>query len=143
MTFSPCHDITTEISNFLSTEDGQRATLDLIERGAMPEAFVDLIAKGLDDVNREILRDEVRQLPAAMIPLVLEAFGFACTSGKTFQMVSELPGEPLEYARSKRVRFAVDYEEDGVRLAVSHVPTRHAGWYRPDAVSARRLAPAG
>ena len=57
--------------------------------------------------------------------------GVAAGAAKNFELHSLRPSTPLEFARHKRVRITIDSEEDVVRVALSHVPGRHAEWYAP------------
>jgi hypothetical protein len=55
----------------------------------------------------------------------------ASAADKPLRLTSLAPDRPLEAARARRVEIRITMEEDGVTVALSHIPGRHASWYRP------------
>ena len=50
---------------------------------------------------------------------------------KTFVLRSLPPAQPLDFARNRRVRIALDVEAEGIVVSLSHIPGRHAAWALP------------
>jgi hypothetical protein len=70
-------------------------------------------------------------MPDPMFQTIMTSWLAADGSGKSFELRSERPEKPLEFAHKGRVRLTVDYEEDRAVVSVSHVAGRHAQWYKP------------
>jgi len=129
-----CKDITEAATDMLSTEGGNATALELLARGAAPEEFIDALASQCDVATAMLLREEMVELPTNLVETIMGAWAMAASAGKTFRLQSVVPREPLEFARSRRVRLAVDVENDGVVVSLSHIPGRHAAWAQPATV---------
>ena len=84
---------------------------------------------------REASWAEFNQLPRTTISQVLDTWTMAAKAGKTWAVSSEKPEQTMEFARTKKVRLVTEADDDGIRLVLSHVATRHAEWYRPEAAA--------
>ncbi len=103
---------------------------------ASPAEFVDAVSAYADPHTADLLREEFAELPPITITMMLEAWSMARQGGRELRMESVIPDEPFTFARNRRVRVSVEAEEDAVRVLLSHIPTRHAEWYAPAALSA-------
>ena len=131
-----CKDITEAATDMLSTEDGNALALELLARGAEPREYIEALASQCDVATALLLREEMRELPTNLVETIMGAWAMAASAGKTFRLQSVVPREPLEFARSRRVRLAVDVESEGVVVSLSHIPGRHAAWAQPSAAIA-------
>ncbi len=93
--------------------------------------LIDALASQCDVATAMLLREEMVELPTNLVETIMGAWAMAASAGKTFRLQSVVPREPLEFARSRRVRLAVDVETDGVVVSLSHIPGRHAAWAQP------------
>ncbi len=76
-------------------------------------------------------------MPASFASAIANAWNEALADGKAFEIVSEAPDKPIDAARNGRVEWRTVYDEEGVKLIVSHVHNRHAAWFSaPVAVTA-------
>ncbi len=130
-----CLAITERATDVLGSEEGRSLALELLERGAAPSAFVDALASQCDPDTASLLREEMAELPSNLVETIVNSWVLAAAAGKSFQLRSVPPREPLDFARNRRVRLAVDVEDDGVIVSLSHIPGRHAAWAQPVAVA--------
>jgi hypothetical protein len=103
----------------------------LIAEGAPIEAQIEVLTREADGTTASGVASEFRELPRLTAATIIQAWHLADADGKPFELVSERPRTPLDFARTRRVRITVDSEADVVRVALSHVPGRHAPWYAP------------
>jgi hypothetical protein len=136
MAISSCRDTVSWVTEVFGTPDVARRLRELRSAHATAPEFVEAIASLSHPAIAGTIREEFGQLPAATVMTVIEAWAMADAGNKPFEMVSVRPEEPVAFARSRRVRVTVDAEEDAVRVFLSHIPTRHADWYSPLALSA-------
>ncbi len=129
-----CLTITEEATDLLASTEGGALALQLLERHAAPGEFVEALASHCDANTAGLLREEMRELPVNLVETIVNAWVLAAAAGRTFRLQSVPPTEPLAFARSRRVRLAVDVEDDGVVVSLSHIPGRHAAWAQPAAV---------
>jgi hypothetical protein len=73
----------------------------------------------------------MRELPTNLVETIVSAWAMAAGAGKTFVLRSVVPTQPLDFARNRRVRIALDVEADGIVVSLSHIPGRHAAWAQP------------
>ena len=132
---SGCVFITAEATEFLSSDAGMAEARRLLAEGAPPDAFIEMLNDVLDDQSRELLRLEFEELPANTVTSIMMSWAVAASSGRRFTLASAPPPRPLEFARQRRVDVLLSHDEDGVTVTVSHVPGRHALWYREHAIA--------
>ena len=82
---------------------------------------------------REAIWAEFNELPRTTLSQVLDTWAMAVKAGKTWEVSSEQPERTMEFARTQKVRLVAETDDDGIRLILSHVATRHAEWYRVEA----------
>ena len=133
MAFTSCNMIALRVTAELGADDGVGAARRLLARGAEPAEFIEELARRCEPELAEVLREEFKELPRTLVETVIHSWLLAESAGKPFTLESRVPDRPLEFARRSRVRFTVDVQDDGVTVSLSHVPGRHADWYRPAA----------
>lgn len=126
-----CKTTLEEISDLLSSPAGGDEARRLLARGARPQEFVDMFVRAARPEQAEIARFEFAELPESTVMMIVQAWVMAEAAGKPLVLASVPPARPLEAARNKRVDLAISMDEQGVRIALSHIPGRHASWYRP------------
>src|SRR5690606_29932390 len=94
------------------------------------EEVTDLLCDFLPFEVATELRAEYLELPEVMASLIVDSWRMADEAGKAWSFASIPPAEPLAFARSRKVRFVVDVDEDGVTLSVAHIAGRKAEWYQ-------------
>jgi hypothetical protein len=124
-----CVPTTTLVTELLKRPDVQECWRNLHARRAATSEYVETMCRLAPPAIAATMREEFSVLPALTVTALVEAWLLADAGGKSFQFASVAPGEPITFARRRRVRLTVDVEEDRVTLALSHVPSRHAGWY--------------
>lgn len=77
----------------------------------------------------ELIDAEFDALPDGFLALVGDAVTEAHIAGKPFELHSERPTKPIEAAKAGRVEVRTVYDEDGVKMYVSHVHGHHADWF--------------
>jgi len=127
----PCHDITRAATAILADDASKASLRNMAAEGAPPAAFAEFLAERCEPELSALVRAEFLEMPAGMIGLILSSWSEADRAGKSFELSSVSPAEPLQFARSRRVRLTLDYEADRAVISLSHVPGRHAGWYQP------------
>jgi hypothetical protein len=136
MSVTGCEPTTAAMTSLLARPDVANALRALMAEGAPIKAHIDAMLRFADSATAENVATEFRELPMTTASLILQAWQLADSCGKRFEVVSAKPAEVLEFARHNRVRIVVDSEDGGIRVAISHVPGRHAAWYAPVALSA-------
>ncbi len=131
-----CKTITETATEEFASESWREVAVDLMERGADAEAFVEAMAARMEPGMASLFREEFHQLPSTLIGMIVDAWAMAEAAGKGFRVQSVPPASPLDFARNRRVRVAVDADDQGVVVSISHVPGRHAEWYQPVAAAA-------
>ena len=126
-----CELMTDSLTTLLARAEVRTALRELMASGASIEAQIDALARFAAPGTTSSVLEEFKELPRVTAPVILQAWQFADDANKPFQLVSVAPAAPLDFARHKRVRITVDSESDAVRVALSHVPGRHAAWYAP------------
>jgi hypothetical protein len=121
------------LNSILETGNGANRFKTLMNEGAPPRDFASEIAKHCDPELADVVRAEFDELPRSFISTWLIAWRLADEAGQPFEMVSEAPSRPLEYAKAGRVAYRVEHDNDGVRMYVSHVLGHHADWFKPAA----------
>jgi hypothetical protein len=87
----------------------------------------------MDPAAATVATAELRELPSLTAIALVEAWAMADAAGKPFQVVSERPARPLEFARKRQVTLAVHTDSSGVTVGISHIASRHDSWYAPTA----------
>lgn len=120
-----------EVQDLLSSPAGSDEARRLLARGARPQEFVEMFVRHAHPEQAETARMEFAELPESTVMMIVHAWIMAETAGKPLTLTSVPPARPIEAARNRRVELAISMDEAGVRLALSHIPGRHASWYRP------------
>jgi hypothetical protein len=131
MSAPSCIATLTEVEDLLSTPAGGDEARRLLARGASTQEFLDMFIRHTRPDVAEVARMEFAELPESTIMLIVQAWVMAESAGKPLSLASVPPARPLEAARNLRVELAISMDEGGVRVALSHIPGRHASWYRP------------
>ena len=97
---------------------------------AEAEEIVETLASFAPEGVAENLRLEFRELPSITLTCIIDAWAMADRAGRRFSVESVRPEKPLAFARNRRVRVAIEADEDAVRVVLSHVASRHASWYQ-------------
>jgi len=134
LSLSGCASLTETATQVLRSSGAGEARR-LFESGSRPADYVQALARFCDPETRDLLLEEFGELPATLVDTVIGAWLLAERSEKAFTLRSSAPERPLDFARSRRTRFTIDVEDDGVVVTLSHVPGRHAAWARPFAVA--------
>ena len=103
------------------------------------KAVVAALATAAPRALAQQIEAEFAELPRTTMAIIIDAWAMANEGGRRFEVRSVRPDRPVEFARKSRVRVAVEAEDDGVTVLVSHIASRHADWYAPRVVT---LAPA-
>ena len=130
---SPCAEIGLHVTMLAATDDDRAGFIRLLESGAPQEAFVDAFTARCAPEMARVVRDELDELPAHTVSTIVSAWAAAEGAGKRFELRSVVPDQPLAFARDRRVRLAVDADSEGIVVSISHIPGRHAEWYRAQA----------
>jgi hypothetical protein len=126
-----CIDTLNQVEQVLLSPVGADEARRLLARGARTEEFLDLFVRHAAPETAAIARMEFAELPESTIALIVQAWAMAESAGKPLTLASVPPARPLEAARNRRVELAISMDESGVRVALSHIPGRHASWYQP------------
>lgn len=127
---SGCRAITEEGTEWVRTSEAHNILERLEQLGAEPETYIGAFISHLEPHDQALLRDELPALPAGTLDIIVDSWRRATTAGKSFALRSEAPASPLTYARARRVRVAVESDEHGVSVSITHMPGRHAEWYQ-------------
>ena len=131
MSALPCYTLTQHTTNELNSDEGREWIRRLLGEGASREELIEAFASQSEPSLAELVRLEFREMPDPMFQTIMASWLAADGSGKAFELRSERPERPLEFAHKSRVRLTVDYEEDRAVVSVSHVAGHHAPWYQP------------
>lgn len=131
MSFLPCYALTEHATAELGSEDGRIWIRNLLSKGAPREELIEAFATQSDPALADLVRLEFSEMPDPMFQTIMASWLAADGSGRAFELRSERPDKPLEFAHRQRVRLTVDYEEDRAIVSVSHVAGHHAQWYKP------------
>lgn len=131
MTETNCFEAVKQITEILMSVDGAARFRCLLAENAPAQTYIETFAGLCDSEMGDVVRDEFEALPANVVPVILQAWAMADEAGKEFAIHSIRPEVPLEFARRNKVRLGIETDDDGVLVFISHVPTRHAEWYRP------------
>jgi hypothetical protein len=131
MSMFSCFALTSHTTAELGSDETRTWIRHLISEGASREALIEAFAGQADPAIAELVRYEFSEMPDPMFQTIMASWLAADGSGKSFELRSERPEKPLEFAHKGRVRLTVDYEEDRAVVSVSHVAGRHAQWYKP------------
>ena len=131
MSATGCEPMTAALTSLLTRPEVAAALRALCAQGASIEAQIDSILSAAEPGTAADVLAEFRELPRVTAGMILQAWQLADGAGKPFELVSRRPAAPLEFARERRVRITLDAESEVVRVALSHVPGRHASWYAP------------
>jgi len=131
-----CNEISAKVTAEAASPEAQIQYQALLAAGAPLSAIVEEFQRACPADMAGLVREELAELPAATAEVIVRTWAMAAAAGKRFEMQSVRPERPVEYARERRVRVAIDMDEDGVIVSLSHVPGRHASWYRPAALVA-------
>jgi len=131
MSLPDCIEIMEEAKDVLDRPEGAAEARRLIEGGASSADVVEAFVRLADPTQIAGLREEMRELPETTVSSILGAWMLASAADKPLRLTSLAPDRPLEAARARRVEIRITMEEDGVTVALSHIPGRHASWYRP------------
>ena len=124
------------MTDIFNSPDVQIELRRLRSQHAGPRQYLDLITSHADPDAAAGIRAEFDELPASTMMAFVEGWALADASGMPFEIASERPARPIEFAKARRVTVAIEAEEHLVRVVVSHVASRHAAWYRPTFASA-------
>lgn len=129
-TFS-CYALTQHTTEELNSDEGRQWIRRLISEGASREELIEAFATQSAPGLADLVRLEFSEMPDPMFQTIMASWLAADGSGRAFELRSERPERPLEFAHRGRVRLTVDYEEDRAVVSVSHVAGHHAQWYKP------------
>lgn len=135
MGHSGCVALTDAVTTELDAPTMRAEAASALRSGANDETLVALLAASMDPSDARLLREELVELPATLVRTIVSAWELAEAGGREFVLTSLRPDRPLEFARAERVRVSMDLESDRVLVALSHIPGRHAAWYRPASVA--------
>jgi len=131
MTWVGCEETMGWLSRAFAQPEIQEALRELRAARAEPGAYIGVLAGVAEEAQRSTLIEEFRQLPEFTVVAIVEAWAMADAAARPFVLESVKPSRPLEAARSKEVTLSIASNEDGVRVGLAHVATRHAEWYQP------------
>lgn len=131
-----CFAVLQETEEILASPAGGDEARALLARGASVEELLDMFVRHASPAQAVIARAEFAELPETTIAMIAQAWVLAEASGKPLHLESVPPTRPLESARARRVDLAISMDESGIRVALSHIPGRHATWYRPAVAAA-------
>ncbi len=137
MSVSGCRPSALFLTGFFADQEAVKSLRRLQSIGATRDEYIELMARHADPSIATVIREEFAVLPKVALSTLIDAWAMADAAGKPFEVLSLPPEEPVRFARNRLVRITIDVGEEAVRVALSHVPTRHAEWYAAAAVSAR------
>jgi len=126
-----CYALTQRTTEELNSDEGRQWIRRLINEGATREELIEAFATQSAPGLADLVRLEFSEMPDPMFETIMASWLAADGSGRAFELRSERPEKPLEFAHRGRVRLTVDYEEDRAVVSVSHVAGHHAQWYKP------------
>lgn len=131
MSVSECEEAALALMFIYENESARKTMRELRAGNAEPAEYVEALASFAHPDVAPTIRREFLELPSLTISVIMEAWHLADSNGKPFEVVSVRPERAIEFARTRRVRVAVEAEADVARVLISHIPTRHAAWYAP------------
>jgi hypothetical protein len=131
MSATECEEAALALMFIYENETAREAMRELRARNAEPSEYVEALAAFASPEVAPTIRREFLELPALTISVIMEAWHLADSHDKPFEVHSVRPERAIEFARTRRVRVAVEAEADVARVEISHIPTRHAEWYAP------------
>ena len=126
-----CRAVLTEVETVLSSPAGGGEARSLLARGASRDELLEMFVRHASPEQAAVARAELAELPESTVMMIAQAWVLAESAGKPLSLTSVPPTRPLEAARNRRVDLGISVDESGVRLTLSHIPGRHATWYRP------------
>jgi hypothetical protein len=129
-----CFDLTAWLTDVLQKDTVRAEFKELRARHADSAEYLEAIVRNAPAEVAATARLEMNELPAYFIDVIVGAWEVADAAGKPLSVVSQRPSSPLQFARDRRVGINVEASNDELRIAVQHVATRHADWYKPVAV---------
>lgn len=131
MGMSSCAAVALHVTTVAGSDEQREALTHALAASSSLEHVVDAFLAMCPVEMAELVREELAELPAHTVSTIVNAWIAAETAGKTFELRSAAPDTPLAFARDRRVRIAVDMDNRGVVVSLSHIPGRHADWYAP------------
>ncbi|MDA0364792.1 MAG: hypothetical protein O3B31_02170 [Chloroflexi bacterium] len=131
MSYGPCYTLTQRTTEEFNSDHGREWIRRLLHDGASREELIEAFATQSAPELADLVRLEFSEMPDPMFQTIMASWLAADGSGRAFELRSERPEKPLEFAHRRRVRLTVDYEEDRAIVSVSHVAGHHAQWYKP------------
>ncbi|MFN8639920.1 MAG: hypothetical protein U0360_10830 [Dehalococcoidia bacterium] len=128
-----CRAVLDEAGIVLTSPEGRHEAHALLARGASTAELLDMFVRHANPTQAAQARAEMAELPDTTIMMIAQAWLLAESAGKPLTLTSVAPERPIEAARNRRVDLAVSMDEGGVRVALSHIPGRHATWFRSPA----------
>lgn len=128
MTWTGCEETTWWLTWALRQEQTRIRVETAFAEGAPLDHIVDLLVADLDPAVGLQVRHELAELPSAVTESILAAWRQATAASKPFELASIRPSSPLDLARQRSVRLAVDVNEEGVRAELTHIGSRHPTW---------------
>lgn len=128
MTWTGCEETTWWLTWALRQERTRARVEAAFAEGLPLERIVDLLVADLDPAVALQVRHELNELPTAVTESILAAWRQATAASKPFELASVRPASPIDLARRRSVRLAVDVNEEGVRAELSHIGSRHPTW---------------
>lgn len=129
MSVSGCRRVTAFLTELFEQPEIADQLRSLRASGATRDQYIDLMAGSAESEMAGLIRDEFGSLPPLAVTTLVDAWAMADFAGKTLEVASVSPDEPMVFARNRRVRITIDAEEDRVTVGISHIPSRHAEWY--------------
>lgn len=126
-----CRAVLGEVETVLASPAGGDEARALLARGASRDELLEMFVRHATPEQGAVARAELAELPESTIMMIAHAWVLAESAGKPLSLTSVPPARPLEAARNRRVDLGISVDESGVRLTLSHIPGRHATWYRP------------
>jgi hypothetical protein len=136
MTQSACIEMGWWFTTAFGDEEIRERLRELRGRQAPLTEIVGTLARLAPAGVGEQMLAEFAELPSVTLSAIMDSWAMADAAGKRFEVESVRPEAPRDFARHRRVRIAIEAEEDVVRVQVSHVASRHASWYAPAVLSA-------
>ncbi len=128
-----CIEIVRILTQILGSDDEIR---QMVKEGASPG---EVMRAAMDQLEPELAKEmyaESLELPRAFAGTIVKAWMTADRDGKRFALRSVDPTDVEEFTEKRRVRFVLDYEEDGITMTLTHVAGVHATWYVPQRADA-------
>ena len=131
MTWTGCEETTWWLTWALRQEKTRARVEAAFAEGLPLERIVDQLVTDLDPAVGLQVRHELNELPVSVTESIFAAWRQASAARKPFELASVRPISPLEVARRRSVRLAVEVNEEGVRAEITHIGSRHPTWLEP------------